>query len=301
MRTVPYISIVIAVLPLILVLGIMGHILLALTVLLLVAAGILAFRGRISNGPPTKMEVLYSIFASAAVTLVLLPILLLFNGGGIPEAWADPDVREAILVSMWAGTLSTLLSLVLAVPTAYILARKSFPGRSVVEGVLDLPVVVPHTVAGIALLLVFGMAGDNSTLSLSDSLWGIVAAMMFVSLPFVLNQVKEGIRAVDPRMEKVAMSLGSTQTGAFFRVVLPQTVPSIISGSLMAFARAVSEFGAVVIIAYYPMTAPVLIYQRFTSFGVAASRPIAALFMLLTGLVFVALRAVSTRTGVRRT
>ena len=217
---------------------------------------------------------------------------------GLIETATDSAVLRSILLSMYAGFLATLISLISGVPLAYILARYSFRGKGIIESVIDIPVVVPHTVAGIALLTVFGahgLIGDplSEVVRFRDALPGIVVAMVFVSAPFLTNYAREGFSAVNPKLENVARSLGASRWTAFRKITLPLAAPHILTGSIMCWARAISEFGAVVIIAYYPMIAPTLIYDRFISQGLSASRPVAVLLILIILLVFVAVRAYS--------
>jgi molybdate/tungstate transport system permease protein len=164
-----------------------------------------------------------------------------------------------------------------------------------VQAVVDLPIVVPHTVAGIALLTVFGSQGvigsavEPFGIDFVDAVPGIVVAMLFVSVPFVINSSKNGFQSVEPKLENVARSLGASQFRAFATVSLPLASRSIMTGSVMCWARAVSEFGAVVILVYHPLIAPTLIYERFTDFGLQSARPIAVLLILVCLGIFFAL------------
>jgi len=173
-----------------------------------------------------------------------------------------------------------------------------FPGKRLVESIIDVPVVVPHTVAGIALLTVFGSRGFiggplEAYIQFRDALPGIVVAMLFVSLPYLANSAREGFKSVDPRLENAARSLGAPLWKAFLFVTLPLSARHILIGAIMTWARAISEFGAVVLIAYYPMIGPTLIYDRFLSYGLSASRPIAVLLILVTLSIFIVIRVLS--------
>jgi molybdate/tungstate transport system permease protein len=184
---------------------------------------------------------------------------------------------------------------------AYLLARFNFPGKSFLEGLIDLPIVVPHTAAGIALLFVFGRnfmiggAFESIGLRFVDSTAGIVIAMLFVSVPFLIDSAKEGFKKVDVRLERVARSLGATPSQAFFRVTLPLAWRSVLAGNIMMWARGISEFGAVIILTYHPMIAPVLIYERFQTHGLAYAQPIAALLIIISIIVFFGLRVLAYR------
>ena len=137
------------------------------------------------------------------------------------------------------------------------------------ESIIDMPIMIPHPVIGIALL---SIAGRNhwigqmlldAGIRIMGTNTGIVAVLVFVGLPFYLNAARDGFEAVPERLEKAARTLGASPTQTFFRVTLPLAWRSLLTGMIMCMARALSEFGAVVIVAYHPMIAPVLMYERF--------------------------------------
>jgi molybdate/tungstate transport system permease protein len=214
------------------------------------------------------------------------------------DAAKNRAVMNSIFLSLYAGLLATLFAFFFGAPTGYILARFDFPGKRLVESIIDVPVVVPHTVAGIALLTVFGSNGLiggplEAYIRFRDALPGIVVAMLFVSLPYLANSAREGFKSVDPRLENAARSLGAPLWKVFFLITLPLSARHLLIGAVMTWARAISEFGAVVIIAYYPMISPTLIYDRFLSYGLSASRPIAVLLILVTLSIFIVIRVLS--------
>jgi molybdate/tungstate transport system permease protein len=254
-----------------------------------------------------KFEPLTFIFSLLLLVLFLFIFLTLSNMifgqifsdfKGLIEAAGNKSVIDSILLSLYAGFLATLLALFLGTPTGYILARFDFPGKSLIESIIDVPVVVPHTVAGIAIFTVFGSKGLiggplNAYIQFRDAIPGIVVAMLFVSLPYLANSAREGFESVDPRLENVARSLGAPLWKAFLLVTLPLSARYLLIGSIMTWARAISEFGAVVLIAYYPMIGPTLIYDRFLSYGLSASRPIAVLLILVVLSIFIVIRVLS--------
>jgi molybdate/tungstate transport system permease protein len=255
----------------------------------------------------SKFEPMTFIFSLLLLVLFLFIFLTLSNMifgqvledfGGLIEAAENKSVIDSIFLSLYAGFLATLLAFFLGIPTGYILARSDFPGKRLVESIIDVPVVVPHTVAGIAIFTVFGSKGLiggplNNYMQFRDAVPGIVVAMLFVSLPYLANSAREGFKSVDPRLENVARSLGAPLWKAFLFVTLPLSARHILIGAILTWARAISEFGAVVLIAYYPMIAPTLIYDRFLSYGLTASRPIAVLLILVTLSVFILVRVLS--------
>jgi len=245
------------------------------------------------------------LFLSSLVLLFLVaPLLGLFLNTGSKELFetaGDKIVQDSILLTVWVSFAATFLFAIAAVPFAWLLARKNFPLKSVVQGIIDLPVVLPHTAAGIALLGfisrdgLLGKAASSVGLNLVNNPAGIALAMAFVSLPFLINSARDGFAAIPERLEKAALNLGANRTRVFFTISLPLAWRSIITGFVMMFARGMSEFGAVVIIAYHPMIAPVLIYDRFSSFGLKYARPAAVLFIIVALIVFTLLRLLSER------
>jgi molybdate/tungstate transport system permease protein len=237
---------------------------------------------------------------SALLMLFIVgPLLRLVIEAGpmsLTRAFGDAEVRASILLTLGAATAATLVGLLLGLPLAWALARRNFPGKRLVQGLVDLPVVIPHPVAGIALLLFLGrrsaLGGTLAELGVEivNHVPGIVAAMAFVSIPILVSGAREAFAGIDPRLEKVARTLGDAPVTAFRRVTLPLARRGIIAASLLAWARAVSEFGAVVILTYNPKAASVLIFDRFTTDGLPGALP-AALALLLVALgVFLVVR-----------
>jgi molybdate/tungstate transport system permease protein len=167
-----------------------------------------------------------------------------------------------------------------------------------VDSILDLPILIPHNAAGIAILFFFssrslvGGAFSRVGLSFVDTMLGIVAAMAFVSAPFMVRNVEEAFKAVDPSLERVARSLGASPMEAFRHVTLPLSARGIFTGCILTWARAVSEFGAVVVLAYYPKTAPVLLFDVLIGEGLQKALPITGILLILGALVFMVFRVI---------
>jgi molybdate/tungstate transport system permease protein len=182
------------------------------------------------------------------------------------------------------------------VPLAYLLARRDFPGRRLVQGLIELPVVIPHPVAGIALLLFLGRRSEvggalaHLGLEFVSHVPGIVAAMLFVSAPILVSGAGEAFRSVDPQLERVARTLGDSAWGAFRRVTLPLAGRGVLAGALLAWSRSVSEFGSIVILTYNPKVASIYIFDRFTTFGLDAAVPAAVILLLVALTVLVVVR-----------
>jgi molybdate/tungstate transport system permease protein len=251
----------------------------------------------------TLFNWIFTILASLVLLFIIAPLAGMFFDSSFSEVRttaADPAVRRSVWFTLAIAFASTLFFAVGAVPLAWIMARKKFPLKRVVQGIIDLPVVLPHTAAGIALLGfisregVLGGAAQKAGILLVNNGAGIALAMAFVSLPFLINAARDGFAAVPERTEKAALTLGASQTRIFFTVSLPQAWRSVVSGFIMMFARGMSEFGAVVIIAYHPMIAPVLIYDRFNTYGITAARPASIIFILVALLFFVLFRVLAT-------
>jgi len=242
---------------------------------------------------------LLAALGAVLVLFVVGPILRLLmesSPRGLADALRDPELRDSIVLTIGTATAATLIAALLGVPLAYLLARRSFPGRRLVQALIDLPVVIPHPVAGIALLLFLGRRSPlGSTLAqlgleFVSHVPGIVAAMLFVSAPILVSGAREAFRGVDPQLERVARTLGDTGWQAFRRVTLPLAGRSILAGSILAWGRSISEFGAIVILTYNPKVASIFIFDRFTAFGLPAAIPAAVILLLVALTVFLIVR-----------
>jgi molybdate/tungstate transport system permease protein len=215
----------------------------------------------------------------------------------------DTSVVNAIVVTFAAGFVAVMILMVLGTPLAYVLARGRSRWHSAIETIVDLPLALPHTVAGLMVYLLFMIRGPLGVpfhqigIVFEDAFPGIVAAMVFVSTPYYVDAVREGIVKVPERLENVARTLGASQYTAFRTITLPLSVRPIISGAFLAWGRAVGEFAAVIMIAYFPMVVSTLIYNRFTTGGLEESRSIAFIMLVICLVVFLAFRLVSRRWG----
>jgi len=249
-----------------------------------------------------KLKVVFSFLSILLLLFLIVPVFRILASLPLDQylqSLKDSSVVSSILLSLKMSMYATILVVLTGVPLAYILARVDFPLKGVVEGLIDIPVMIPHVAAGIALLMVFeanGVFGEffkSIGITFLDTEYGILIAMMFVSAPFLINSAKEGFKKVDERLEFVSRSLGVGPLETFFKVTLPLARKDIINGALMMWGRGIGEFGAVVIIAYHPMTAPVTIYDRFNSFGLNYALPITALMILISILIFVVIRVIN--------
>ncbi|MFO8101394.1 MAG: ABC transporter permease [Dehalococcoidia bacterium] len=251
-----------------------------------------------------KLTLLFIFLGLLILLFIFVPLLKMILGSDLGILWdtfRDEQFRQSIWLTIYTALIATVVGLLLGVPLAYILARYNFPGKKFIEGIIDVPIVVPHSAAGIALLFVFGRrffmgeAFEPLGIKFVGAEPGIVIAMMFVSVPFLIDSAKDGFRGVDPRLEKVARTLGASPWRTFFTISLPLAWRSILSGSVMMWARGMSEFGAVLILCYHPMVAPILTWERFNSYGLDYSRPVAVLTVLIALAIFVTLRVALQR------
>lgn len=247
--------------------------------------------------------------ALALLLLLALPLVsLLFSAapGALLAALSDPLVRQAMLLSAQTTVLSLLVVAALGTPLAWLLARHSFAGRGVLEVLVALPIVLPPSVLGIALLQTFGRSGLLSdwmtvpSIVAPFSTGAVVVAQVVVSAPFFVQAAIAGFRAVDRDMILVARTLGASPTRAFFHVALPAAFPSLVTGLALSWARALGEFGATLLFAGHmpgqTQTMPLAIYAALES-NVDAAR---AMALVLAGTAFVVLlllRAVPRVTG----
>ena len=251
-----------------------------------------------------RMTLTFILLGLVIFLFIIMPLVKMIvasDGKILLDSLLDSEVRGAIWLSLYAALIATMVGLVLGVPLAYLLARVEFPGKRLVEGIIDVPIVIPHTAAGIALLFVFGrqfMVGKafhSIGIDFVDSTAGIVIAMLFVSIPFLINSAKEGFRKVDVRLEKVSRTLGASPWQSFFKISLPLAWRSIVVGNIMMWARGISEFGAIIILAYHPMIAPTLILERFETYGLDYARPVAVLLILISIIIFLVFRTLVFR------
>lgn len=253
-------------------------------------------KGPLSGGK--VLFLLFWFFGGILLLFITFPLLYMvfFESGDLRTVALMPDVREAIGLSIEAALITALIALIFGTPLAYILARVQFRGRVLVESIVDLPLAVPHTVAGIALLFVFGRTGPIGKiagkfgLSFWGTLLGIIIGMLFVSMPYMVNSAREGFENIDIRIEKAARVLGANPVQVFRLISLPLALRSIASGMVLTYARSIAEFGTVIILAYYPETAPVKIYELFLTGGLMQSSAAAVLLLLITLITFIFFR-----------
>lgn len=204
-------------------------------------------------GHPPILLLILAVLGLALFTLPLVGLLGRVPWSDLPGLMTDELVVDALRLSLVASVSATLVSLVIGVPLAWVLARVEFTGRSLVRGIVTLPLVLPPVVGGAALLFALGRRGlvgaplfETTGLLLPFSTWGVIVATTFVAMPFMVITVEGALRNVDKRYEGAASTLGAGRWTVFRRVTLPMIAPSLLSGVVLTWARAFGEFGATI-------------------------------------------------------
>jgi molybdate transport system permease protein len=245
------------------------------------------------------------IVAPAAIAFVflvlpLLGMLVRAPWRGLSRLLSDHEVLTALRLSLECASVATVVSVILGVPLAWVLARISFPGIAVVRALVTLPLVLPPVVGGIALLLALGRNGVVGKhldqwfgLTLPFTTSGVVVAETFVAMPFLVVTVEGALRSVDRDLEEAAVTLGASRLTVFGRITLPAIAPSLLAGAILCWARALGEFGATITFAgNFPgttQTMPLAIYNAFESDPQAAIA-LSLVLLLVAVVVLAALR-----------
>ncbi|MBI5508442.1 MAG: ABC transporter permease [Deltaproteobacteria bacterium] len=233
----------------------------------------------------------------AAVLLPLFHLGIQDSLQTLGHTLARPDVQEAVWLSVASSTVATLFVALWGIPLAYALSRLEFPGKRLVESLIDVPILVPQSVAGIALLVLLGPASplgaalnDAFGVQIAGRFVGIVLAQVFVASPFLIKTALTAFAAVPETLEMASRTLGASPAVTFWRITLPLASRGVAVGGILAWSRAISEFGAVVLFASAPLTAPVLVHTEFLRAGAAESRPIATLLLIICLWIFIVLQ-----------
>ncbi|MDO9087678.1 MAG: ABC transporter permease [Anaerolineaceae bacterium] len=240
----------------------------------------------------TKIFILAAIILMMILMVPLINTLVSVEPATFFKLFQDQQVLSSMRLTFGCALVAVLIGFLTAVPMGYLLARYNFPGRDFLQALVNLPVIIPHTAAGVALLLVFGRNGifgqafAQVGITFTDRPAGIVIGMLFVSVPFLVNASREAFAGVDREMELASRVDGANHWQMLRFVTLPQCWRGITSGALMMWARGVSEFGAVVILAYNPKIMPVLVFERFQGFGLPAALPVTVFLILVSLIIF---------------
>lgn len=210
---------------------------------------------RASRPGDWAIRVAFAVATTLLVAFLALPLVALVlrvSPGQLANRLGEPAVLEALRLSLVTSLAATLAVVVLGVPVAYLLATREFRGKRVIEVIIDLPMVLPPTVAGFALLMAFGRMGlagrslDAFGITLPFTTLGVVVAQVFMAAPFFVGPARAGFAGVDARLLEAAATLRASEAHTFFRVMLPLARPSLVAGLAMSCARALGEFGATI-------------------------------------------------------
>jgi molybdate transport system permease protein len=250
---------------------------------------------------------LLALAATPLLLLLALPLAALLArtpGAGLAERLASPVVVEAVLLSLTTSTIATVVTVAFGTPLGYLLGRGRFRGRGALETLVELPMILPPSVAGVALLIAFGRRGvfgpllTNAGVELAFTTAAVVLAQVFVASPFYVKAAAGAFARIDRELEAAAMTLGASGRQVFARVTIPLVRSSLVGGAVMTWARALGEFGATIVFAgNYPgrtQTMPLAIYMGFEiDLGIALALAVILLAVsaLVLGAVKLLLRA----------
>jgi len=250
---------------------------------------------------PRRLQVLPGFGLSLGMSLLFVALILLLPLSGLAinlaqltfaDYWnivSDGQTLAALRVTFWAAAWASLFNALFGLLLAWVLSRYRFPGRVFIDALVDLPFALPTAVAGIALATLFAQDGWLGQplaalgIAIAYKPAGIVVAMIFTSIPFVVRAVQPVLEALPPAVEEAAATLGARPAQTFTRVILPQLMPALASGVVLSFARSLGEFGAVIFIAgnqpYVSKVVSLLIFERLQEFDLPAAAAIASLML----------------------
>jgi molybdate transport system permease protein len=264
-----------------------------------------------SAGP----SLLLWLSTATLLAFVALPLLAIFLRGieddSLTAPLSDPVVQDALRLSLFTTALTLLVTIVVGTPAAYLLARWSFRGRSVIATLIDLPMVLPPAVAGIALLMAFGRRGtlgpflsNTFGVELPFTVAAVVIAQTFVAMPLYVRSARAGFQSIDDELLQIAATMGVSPLSIFRTVTLPLTLPALLSGAVLTWARALGEFGATIMFAGNfagrTQTMPLAIYQSLEGGDPGTSIALSAILIVVSFSVLVAfqfLARASVETG----
>jgi molybdate/tungstate transport system permease protein len=254
---------------------------------------LLGARGR-ARSPTTLLFLGSGLVLVLSLLFPILTIIVREDAHSLEMLLRDPRIRAAITTTMATAAVSTLVLAIGVTPLAYALARLRFPGREVLLCLIDLPIVIPQSAAGIALLCLLGrkqflggLLAEQFGVCFDGTVLGICLAQTFVAMPFFAKSALAAFAAVDEELEAVAATLGASPWSVFWRIALPLASRGVAVGAVLALARAGGEFGALLFLAPTPETAPVAVFNRFNSMGIEEVGPLVSLLLLLSlGMFF---------------
>jgi molybdate transport system permease protein len=225
-----------------------------------------------------RFTVLLALALGAAVTFLTLPVVAIFvdsTPAELIDSLGEPGALDALWLSLRVTAIALAIILVVGTPAAYLLATRSFRGKALVVTLVELPLVLPPAVAGIALLAAVGPSGilggavEAAGIELTLQTAGVVVALTFVASPFYIRQAMAAFAAVDRTLMDASRTLGASEARGFLRVMIPAALPGLAAGTALALGRALGEFGATLMFAGsfqgITQTVPLAIYDRFST------------------------------------
>jgi sulfate transport system permease protein len=225
---------------------------------------------------------LRSIALSYLMVMLIIPLLVILQDGlreGLAEFWRQvtfPVAWQALKLTLWTTTVMTLINTIMGVLTAFVLVRYNFPGKRILNGIIDLPLAIPTLVTGVMLVILFGpqealgaWLKERWDISIMFAPPGIILALLFITFPFVVRSVQPVLLDLDRTQEHAAATLGAGSWTIFRRIIVPPLTLPILTGALLSFARAIGEFGSIVIVAgnipFISQTAAVYVFGEVES------------------------------------
>lgn len=267
-----------------------------------------------STPPPWGAWGLRAAAISYLGLLLLVPLAAVAVDGlraGLAGLWADitrPAAWAALTLTLWTAAVMTVINAIMGTLMAYVLVRYRFPGRALLNALIDLPFAIPTLVTGVMLVLLYGPQGALGGFLKEQLGWeivfappGIVLALLFVSFPFVVRSLQPVLMVIDMDQEHAAHTLGASSWVTFRRVLLPTLLPSILTGALLSFARALGEFGSIIIVAgNFPMrsqTAAVYVLSQIESDNPRAASAMSLALLVIAFALVVTIDAYRGRLG----
>jgi molybdate transport system permease protein len=259
-------------------------------------------RGRASESVALGLHVAAGTLLVGLLGLPIVALVLRVPPGELLERFREPALLQALRLSLFTSVAATLVVILLGLPVAYLLATRTFPGKRVLEALLELPMVLPPTVAGVGLLLAFGRQGlaggalAAHGLSIPFTTLAVIIAQVFVAAPFFIAATRAGLVEVDRRYLDAAATLRSSPARTLLRVMLPLAFPSLLAGAAMTWARALGEFGATITFAGnmpgVTQTMPLAVYLALQT-DLDAAVAMSVLLLVLSLAVLLGVRLVT--------
>ena len=245
-----------------------------------------------------------TLWLSLIVLLPLAAVVVRSTDGGFDAFWNAVSSRQAVSAlrfTIGVSLVATLVNVVTGTLIAWVLVRDEFRGKTVVNALIDLPFALPTIVAGLTLLALYGPTSPLG-IDVAFTQFAVLLALLFVTLPFVIRSVQPVLIELDREMEEAALSLGASNVTVFARVILPNLVPAILGGAALAFARAVGEFGSIVLISgnipFETQVASMFIFKQIESDNPIGAAAISVVLLALSLLVLIGIRGLG-RWGAR--